>query len=923
MGKILLIAGATIGGLIVVAAALIIYGALNLNSIVKRDRRYVLDKLSDTVGRDVQAQDIQVGLGWGVTLEISGLEIADDPSFSQLPFLKARQVSGQVELLPLLSGQVLITRLAMLNPEVRILRDSAGRLNVSTLGAHQGATTTTPGKPARQHAGGAPISFLVRDLNLKEGEVSYQDAAAKGHPIEAGHVNLDVSDVNPTRPFPIKLGLAVTGGAQNLSVKGTAGPLLRDGKLEVMDTPLSFTITAGPMLLDRLRNFPELRSRIPSKLSMPDPVTVHAKIKGTPSALAFDVNTDLGAERLVYLGLFHKPAGTPFQISASGSQRLATLAISQAKIKLADFQARLTDLRLGNGSFSAKVDTNRFNLAPLAKMAAALAKYELSGSSEAHLVVASAAPVPRASGSIALAGVGFKVEGSTLPGVTGLTGTIRLDGNSATLEPANFALGSSHASLQGQATSLRPLRATYSLRADNFKLAEVMPERPPDEQLSQIAASGTVAARPDGMALTTALTSGQGMVSNVPYRNLNLRAGYDGRQADISALTLDAYGGLIAVKGDAAMAAPRPFRATVNLTNVDLQQALAAQKAKAAGMIRGVVSGQINAAGKAADLNEVTVNAALTSPQGMVSDLAFRNLALRADYDGRRANVSSLTLNAYGGSIAARGVAVVAAPRPFQAAVNLTNIDLQQALTGLKAKAANTLRGALTGQIIAAGSGENFEQIKTTLRGNGRIQIDNGKLIGVNVAASALKQISGIPVINTLITPSIVARHPALFSSPDTDLKVARLSYVMTGPRMTSNDITVVSDDYRMLASGWFDLDRNVDLSIHLLMSRQFSGDLQAEKKNVVYLENPSGEIEIPLLVRGAMPHPSVQPDVQFLVQRAATQAVQQQGTQLLNKYLGGNKGIGKYLGGAGSGGAPSGNNPPNNPIAPLENLFH
>jgi len=91
----------------------------------------------------------------------------------------------------------------------------------------------------------------------------------------------------------------------------------------------------------------------------------------------------------------------------------------------------------------------------------------------------------------------------------------------------------------------------------------------------------------------------------------------------------------------------------------------------------------------------------------------------------------------------------------------------------------------------------------------------------------------------------------------------------------------------------------------------------------VVYLENPSGEIEIPLLVRGAMPHPSVQPDVQFLVQRAATQAVQQQGTQLLNKYLGGNKGIGKYLGGAGSGGAPSGNNPPNNPIAPLENLFH
>ena len=149
-------------------------------------------------------------------------------------------------------------------------------------------------------------------------------------------------------------------------------------------------------------------------------------------------------------------------------------------------------------------------------MAAALAKYALSGGSEAHLAVASGAAAPQANGDVALAGVGFKVEGSKLPGVTGLTGTVRLNGNAATLEPTNFNLGSSRATLQGQAASLQPLRATYSLHADGFKLAEVVPERPPDEQLSQLAASGTVAARSDAMTATTALTSGQGMVPNVP-----------------------------------------------------------------------------------------------------------------------------------------------------------------------------------------------------------------------------------------------------------------------------------------------------------------------------------------------------------------------------------------------------------------------
>ena len=465
-----------------------------------------------------------------------------------------------------------------------------------------------------------------------------------------------------------------------------------------------------------------------------------------------------------------------------------------------------------------KLDTNRFDLAPLTKMAASLAKYELSGASEAHLVVASAAPMPRAKGTIALSAIGFKVEGSKLPGISALTGEVRLDGNSAVLEPTNFKLGSASAGVQGQASSLQPLRATYSFNADNFKLAELVPDRPPDEQVSQLKANGSITAGGDGMTLNTALTSGQGMVSNVPYRNL----------------------------------------------------------------------------------------------------------ALRADYDGRQANVSSLTVETYGGSIGARADAALALPRPFHAAVNLNNIDLQQALTAQKAKAAEIVRGSLSGQVNAAGKGSNFEEIKPTLSGNGQIQMTNGKLLGVNVIGSAIKKINNLPAIGTLFTPSVVARHPALFSSPDTDLKLVRMSYVMTGPRMTTHDLTVQSDDYSMAGEGWFDMDKNVDLSVHVLMSRQFSSDLQAEKKNVAYLENQGGQIEIPLLIRGTLPHPSIQPDVQVLAQRAASQAVQQQGGRLLNRYLG-NKGLGKYLGGGGaspSGGTPA-NPPSTNPLSPLENLFH
>lgn len=807
MRKILLIAGAMLGGVVLVIAGLLVYGAFNLNSIVTHDRQYLLDRIGDSLGREVQAQDIEIGLGWGVTLEVTGLQIADDPAFSQLPFFKAKQLSGQVEVLPMLAGQIVINRVAMLNPSVRILRDRAGRLNVSTLGRRRIMVAARgQRREGKQHGTRAPISFLIQNVSVRDGGVLYQDAIAGGSPIRAGHMSLELSDLNPTRPFPVKLRLAVLGGgAPNVALKGMAGPLMSNGRIEPTEVPFDFSITAGPVLLDRLRNIAELRSRIPGRLSMPDPITLTATVTGTPRTISFLVKTDLTSSRLVYLGLFNKPGGTAFQISAAGTRQGDVLGISEAKIKLADLRARLSELSFGGDSWSAKVDTNRFDLAPLAKMAAALAKYALSGSGEAHLVVASANPAPRAKGTIELAGVGFKVEDSDLPGITGLTGAVHADGNTATLEPTNFNLGSARASMQGQAESLWPLRATYSFKADDFKLAEVLPDRPPDEQISQLSANGTVAAHANAIALSTALTSAEGMVSNVPYRNL----------------------------------------------------------------------------------------------------------ALRADYDAGQLNVSALTLNAYGGSIESKAATTLNQSRPFRASVNLTNIDLEQALGAQGAKAADTVRGSLTGQVNAAGKGTDMDDIEPTLQGNGRIRIDSGKLIGINVVGTALKKINHIPAIGTLITPAIMQRHPALFNSPDTDFKLVRLSYVMNGPQMTSRDITAEADDYRILGEGSFDTDKYVDLSVHVLMSAQFSSELQAQKKNVVYLENKSGEIDIPLLIKGTLPKPTIQPDVQFLVQRAASSALVQKGARLLNQFLGG-----------GNGSGPSGN-PSSNPFAPLKNLFH
>src|SRR5713226_464540 len=133
MRKILLIIGAVIGVVIIVVIGLVGYAVVNLNSIIASNRTYILTRASDALGRPIEAQDIKASVGWGVMMDITGVKIADDPAFSQLPFVQAGEVYALFEFVPLLARQVKVTRLLLKEPHVRIIRNKAGVLNVSTL----------------------------------------------------------------------------------------------------------------------------------------------------------------------------------------------------------------------------------------------------------------------------------------------------------------------------------------------------------------------------------------------------------------------------------------------------------------------------------------------------------------------------------------------------------------------------------------------------------------------------------------------------------------------------------------------------------------------------------------------------------------------------------------------------------------------
>ena len=113
MGKLFRVVLAIVGVVVLAVAGVVIYAIVNLNSIVQSRRDLILARASDALGRKVDVQNIHASLGWGVVADLQGLTVADDPDFSQAPFVQASDVYARVALLPLLSRRLEVHRISL------------------------------------------------------------------------------------------------------------------------------------------------------------------------------------------------------------------------------------------------------------------------------------------------------------------------------------------------------------------------------------------------------------------------------------------------------------------------------------------------------------------------------------------------------------------------------------------------------------------------------------------------------------------------------------------------------------------------------------------------------------------------------------------------------------------------------------------
>jgi uncharacterized protein involved in outer membrane biogenesis len=794
-GRVFLIGGLSALAVLILLTSLVGLAALNLGRIIESNRSYLISAASDALGRRVSIRSIKARIGWGMLLVLEDVSIAEDPAFaSTAPFFHAASISGRIRLLPLLAGYVEIERLELGSAQIRLMRDAQGHFNFATLrmpAAKPLPTGSTDSFESRvepialwSQVGSAGLMRIkkvtIDSLSATDGEVVYSDELYAVQ-IVLHKVELDLEPLDLEQPLNLAMRLALLGDKQNVRIDGRVGPLLRNGKLDFAAGPLALAVVIGPLVPDKLKTASLAAKETLGLISVPDPISLTGSLSGSLGAPAMRVSTDLSQARVLYGTIFAKPLGIPFKLELRAQQEHDGLSLSALDLTLASLHATGHDFSFAPGQIAGNFQIERFDLSPWNAMLPALKEYRLSGFAEAQARAALQDARLLLNGVLKLTQVTAMPQIGGAGGLSDLDAVVEFTGNSARLEPANFKLGSAHITLKGHADSLNPLRAVYALSSPQLSAADLMTDRAPQQyQARAIAASGELAADLHGsVAATTSLTSSDGRLNGVPYRDLKLKASYDAGELRVQSITMNAYDGAIEGSGT------------------------------------------------------------LTLDDG-----------------------------AFGVNIKAAGV------------------DLAKLIERRVGNGNSSVRGRLTGETTVFGHGATFAQIEPTLRGNGRFEVVKGSIPGINPAAALLKSLSDIPGLGRVFAPDLVARYPQVFRSSDMEFESASATCKIVGQQLSSQDIKVIAADYTIVGNGWVNLDQRVNIAADIILSPPFSRDLMQHNEVLALMADGLSQVHLPLTLSGTLTKANVRPDISAVVQRIQPGAIENLGKKLLHNLF-------------------------------------
>lgn len=371
-----------------------------------------------------------------------------------------------------------------------------------------------------------------------------------------------------------------------------------------------------------------------------------------------------------------------------------------------------------------------------------------------------------------------------------------------------------------------------------------------------------------------------------PIENVDTTINFTGQRADIKDMSLTL--GRSKIRLAAAVDKFSPLTLSYKMSTPEIWPAdyhASLPEDRKADVIRNLQSaGQFTMA----DGNMV-YDGKLVSADGALYNVAYKNLDATLSLANQVAKIRSLKFDALSGAVQAEGEYAFRDTTPrFSLATKFKGVDLKALYAALDAKAEHDIRGRLNADMKLSGAGKTWEDIKPALRGQGEAEVVQGALLNFNIAEGTLGGITGMPGLANAFSPALRNKYPEIFTAKDTEFKELKATLDLADGRINVKNLRMAAAEFVAQGSGWADFNRRVDIRSTVNFSQRFSADLSQGTRELKYLLNNQGELEVPIALTGRMPNVKPKPDTKYLAQMAQRGFARKGLEELQNRYLGG-----------------------------------
>jgi len=185
---------------------------------VDKFRPQIVSQIENAIHKPVELEKIKLGWQSGIALELQGFSILKSGQSSE-KLVETQSAKAVLKLAPLLSRQIQVATVYLNAPVIRLVKNPDGTFE----GLEPSSQKPGPaqGQAASAPEVAAPLSFLVNEIRVQNGEVFFKDATGK-EPMEVHlrKITVEIDNVALDQPIDFKAQAAVCSPVQNLDLRG-------------------------------------------------------------------------------------------------------------------------------------------------------------------------------------------------------------------------------------------------------------------------------------------------------------------------------------------------------------------------------------------------------------------------------------------------------------------------------------------------------------------------------------------------------------------------------------------------------------------------------------------------------------------------------------------------------------------------------